>query len=125
MTGRSAFYSPVLAFSAHNERSRTRNHGYADVIFVMTTCVRLPRQDQRGTERADRGTDCVRAVKGNIALEPMKAHFSLMSWRFLLLMSCIHGLSGAAKCRGEFFLCLIKSWTIVWPKYLECKPSRQ
>lgn len=51
----------------------------------------------------DRGTDCVSAVKRNIALGPMKAHFSPMSWRFLWLMSCGCRLSSVAKCGDLFF----------------------
>lgn len=34
----------------------------------------------------------------------MKAHFSPMSWRFLLLMSCVHGLPSAAKSSFALFV---------------------
>lgn len=34
----------------------------------------------------------------------MKAHFSPMSWRFLLLMSCVHGLPSATKSSFALFV---------------------
>lgn len=112
-------YSQASICSAHSESSQTRNYGYADVIFVMTTLVRLLRWHLRGTERVDRGTECVRAVMRSIALRTVKAHFSPVSWRFLLQMSCIHTLSSAAKCRGEPLLNKLRA--ILWPWCLGCK----
>lgn len=33
----------------------------------------------------------------------LKGYFSLMSWRFLLLTSCVYGLSSAANREGDYF----------------------
>lgn len=73
---------------------------------------------QQGTEKVDRGTACVRAVKRNVALWPLKAHFLCCHGDFFANELNRWTIKYCQMQRRELFLCLIKSWPTLQLEYL-------